>query len=171
MGDIRIVWDPTTGTGDLNMLGAGLELGHDLETASLISMFTDAQVDPGDIVFDSDPHGCWIDTYAALEDPTLAVIPDDRIGSKIYQAFARPRTQDTLNWLRDQIIQCHAWMITDGVASAVDAQPLFTGPGGIGAIVTIHAPGLRSGQALGPSSRGTANGVPNLYSYAWSQES
>jgi hypothetical protein len=97
VGDIRIVWDPTTGTGDLNMLGAGLELGHDLETASLISMFTDAQVDPGDIVFDNDPHGCWIDTYAALEDPTLAVIPDDHIGSKIYQAFARPRTQDTLN--------------------------------------------------------------------------
>ena len=23
MGDIRIVWDPTTGTGDFNMLGAG----------------------------------------------------------------------------------------------------------------------------------------------------
>ena len=112
MGDIRIVWDPATGTGDLNMLGAGLELGHDLETASLISMFTDAQVDPGDIVFDTDPHGWWGDTYAALEDPTLAVIPDDRIGSKIYQAFARPRTQDTLNWLRDQIIQCHAWMIS-----------------------------------------------------------
>ena len=154
MGDIRIVWDPATGTGDLNMLGAGLELGHDLETASLISMFTDAQVDPGDIVFDSDPHGCWIDTYAALEDPTLAAIPNDRLGSKIYQAFSRPRTQDTLNWLRDQIIQCHGWMITDGVAAAVDANAFFTGPGGIGATVTI-----------------TANGVANVFSYVWEQGS
>ena len=49
MGDIRIVWDPATGTGDFNMFGAGLELGHDLQTASLISMFTDAQADPGDM--------------------------------------------------------------------------------------------------------------------------
>ncbi len=154
MGDIRIVWDPTTGTGDFNMLGSGLELGFDLETASLVSMFTDAQADPGDIVYDTDPRGVWFDTYAALEDPALTAIPNHRIGSKVWQAFARPRTQDTLNWLRDQLIQCHAWMITDGVASAVDATPFFTGPGGIGAIVSI-----------------TANGVPNLYSYAWSQES
>jgi phage gp46-like protein len=153
MGDIRIVWDPSTGTGDLNMLGAGLELGHDLETASLISMFTDAQVDPGDIVFDADPHGCWIDTYAALEDPALTAIPDDRIGSKLYQVFNMPRTQATLNWLRDQIIKCHGWMIIDGVASAVDAAAFFTSPGGVGATVAI-----------------TANGVSNVYSYAWSQE-
>ena len=121
MGDIRIVWDPTTGTGDLNMLGAGLELGHDLETASLISMFTDAQVDPGDIVFDTDPHGWWGDTYAALEDPTLAVIPDDRIGSKIYQAFARPRTQDTLNWLRGRANACHSFEPIRSFAIAVSA--------------------------------------------------
>jgi phage gp46-like protein len=154
MGDIRIVWDPTTGTGDLNILGSGLELGHDLETASLISMFTDAQSDPGDIAYDTDPRGWWADTYAALEDPALTAIPDDRIGSKIWQAFARPRTQDTLNWLRDEVIRCHGWMLIDGVASAVDATAFFTSSGGIGAIVTI-----------------TANGVPNIYNYVWSQES
>ena len=154
MGDIRIVWDPATGTGDLNMLGSGLVLGFDLETASLISMFTDAQSDPGDIVYDTDPRGWWADTYAALEDPALTAIPDDRIGSKIWQAFARPRTQDTLNWLRDEVIRCHGWMLTDGVASAVDATAFFTSSGGIGAVVTI-----------------TANGLPNIYNYVWSQES
>ncbi len=154
MGDIRIVWDPSTGTGDFAMAGAGLALGHDLQTASLISMFTDAQSDPGDIVFDNDPHGWWADTYAALEDPSLPVIAGDRIGSKIYQAFARPRNQDTLNWLRDEVIRCHGWMITDGVASAVDAQTFFTATGGVGAVVTI-----------------TANGTPSVFDYAWSQES
>ena len=155
MGDIRIVWDPTTGTGDLNILATGaLETGHDLETASLISIFTDAQADPGDIVYGTDPAGVWFDTYAALEDPALPTIANDRVGSKIYQAFARPRTQDTLNWLRDEIIRCHAWMMTDGVASAVDANAFFTGPGGIGATVTI-----------------TANGVANVFSYVWAQGS
>ena len=154
MGDIRIVWDPVTGTGDFNMLGNGLELGHDLETASLISMFTDAQADPGDIVYDTDPHGTWIDTYAALEDPALRAIPNDRMGSKIWQVFARPRTQDTLNWLWDEVIRCHGWMIVDGVASAVEADTFFTGPGGIGVRVTI-----------------TANGRANVFSYVWGQES
>jgi len=154
MGDIRIVWDPATGTGDINMLGAGLELGHDVETASLISMHTDAQSDPGDIVYDSDPRGVWFDTYAALEDATQTQIPNDHTGSKIWQAFARPRNQDTLNWLRDEIIRCHGWMLTDGVAESVDATTLFTGPGGIGATVTI-----------------TRNGQPNVFDYAWSQES
>jgi phage gp46-like protein len=153
MGDIRIVWDPATGTGDLNMLGSGLELGCDLETASLVSMFTDARSDPGDIVYDTDPRGWWADTYSGLEDPALIAIPDDRIGSKIWQAFARPRTQDTLNWLRDEAIRCHGWMVTDGVASAVDATTFFTSQGGIGAIVTI-----------------AANGVPNVFHYVWSQE-
>ena len=154
MGDIRIVWDPITGTGDFAMLGSGLELGHDLETASLISLFTDAQADPGDIVYDTDPAGTWIDTYAALEDFALLAIPNDRMGSKLWQVFARPRTQDTLNWLRNEIIRCHDWMIADGVASAVEADTFFTGPGGIGARVTI-----------------AANGRANVFSYVWGQES
>ena len=45
-------------------------------------------------------------------------------------------------------------MITDGVASAVEANTFFTGPGGIGAVVRI-----------------TANGQANVFSYVWAQES
>jgi phage gp46-like protein len=151
--DIRLVWDPISGTADFNMLGPALELGHDLETAVIISLFTDRQADPGDIVYDTDPRGWWADTYAAFEDPALTPLPDDRIGSKLWQVFARPRNQDTLNWLRDETTKSMAWMLTDGVASAIDVQPLFTTSGGVGAIVTI-----------------TANGVPTVYNHAWSQE-
>ncbi len=151
--DIRIAWDPVSGTGDFNMVGAGLELGRDLETAVLISLFTDAQADPGDIVYDTDPRGFWADTYAALEDPALTSLPADRIGSKLWQVFARPRNQDTLNWMRDEATKALDWMLTDGAASAIEVQPQFTSSGGVGAIVTI-----------------TANGVPTVYDYAWSQE-
>jgi len=153
VGDIRIVFDPLTGTGDFNMLGAGLELGHDLETAVLISLFTDAQADPGDIVLDSDPRGWWADTYAAFEDPALPTIANDRIGSKLWQIFNMPRTQNTLNWMRDQILIALNWMLKDGVASSIEAFPRFTSSGGVGAVVRI-----------------TANGVPTVYDYAWAQE-
>ena len=153
MSDIRLVWDPVTGTADFAMAGLGLALGRDLETAVIISLFSDAQADPGDVVYDTDPRGWWADTYAALEDPALTPLADDRIGSKLWQVFARPRNQDTLNWMRDQIVKALDWMLTDGVASAIDVVPQYTIPGGVGAQLTI-----------------TANGTPTVYNYAWSQE-
>jgi phage gp46-like protein len=153
MADISIVWDPVTGTGDFAMSGSGLLLGNDLQTAVIISLFTDGQADPGDIVYDTDPRGWWADTYAALEDPALTPLPDDRTGSKLWQVFVRPRNQDTLNWLQDEVGKSLAWMLTDGVASSIEVQPLFTTSGGVGAIVTI-----------------TANGVPTVYDFAWAQE-
>ncbi|HTB47019.1 MAG TPA: phage GP46 family protein [Acetobacteraceae bacterium] len=151
MGDATIAWDPVTGTGDLVMNGGDLQQGYELQTAVLISIFSDAQADPGDIVPDTnDPRGVWFDTYAAYEDPTLPVIANDRFGSKLWQAFVRIRNQDTLNWMRDELITCLSWMITDGVASAVDASPYYLSNGGIGARVMI-----------------TANGVNTIYDYAW----
>jgi phage gp46-like protein len=153
MADIAIVWDATTGTGDFAMSGGDLLNGNDLQTAVLLSLFSDAQADPGDIVPDTtDPRGWWADTYAALEDPTLPVIADDRFGSKLWQIFVRIRNQDTLNWARDQAIKALSWMITDGVAQSVDATPYFIGSGGVGLIVVITEP----------------NGTPNRYSFAWS---
>ena len=153
MADIRLVFDNLTGTGDFAMDGPGLETGHDLETAIIISLFTDAQADPGDVVFDNDPHGWWADTYAASEDPSLAVIANDRIGSKLYQVFNMPRNQNTLNWMADQIKIATRWMIVDGVASAIDVTPRFTSSGGVGAAVQV-----------------TSRGVPTIYDYAWAQE-
>ena len=153
MGDIRIKFDQATGTGDFNMLGPALELGQDLETAVLISLFTDAQADPGDIVLDNDPRGWWADTYSAFEDPALTTIPNDRIGSKLWQIFARPRNQDTLNWMRDISLAALRWMITDGVADQITVQPMFTSSGGVGEIITI-----------------VKNGIPTVYDYAWGQD-
>lgn len=152
--NIRIVWDPLTGTGDFAMLGAGLELGHELQSAAEISLFTDAQADPGDVVYDADPRGWWADTYSATEDPALTPLTGDRIGSKLWQVFYRPRNQDTLNWMRDVALTALAWMLTDNAASAIDVQPLFTSSGGVGLIVSITSPG----------------GTLSVYQYAWAQE-
>jgi phage gp46-like protein len=153
LGDIRIVFDNATGTGDFAMSGSGLMTGLPLETALLISLFTDAEADPGDRVFDTDPRGVWFDTYSALEDPALPVIANDRIGSKLYQVFNMPRTQETLNWMEDQIVISTNWMLVDGVASSVEATGYFTGSGGVGAEIAIGS-----------------NGITYRYDYAWAQE-
>lgn len=152
MSDISIVWNPANMSGDFVMAGSALQIGRDLETAVLISLFSEATADPGDIVPDADPRGWWADTYATLEDPALTPLPDG-IGSKIWQIFRMIRNQDTLNWLRDQCIKSLHWMIVDGVASTIEAIPLFTSNGGVGVSITI-----------------TANGTPTIYNYAWAQE-
>lgn len=152
MGDIRIVFDNLTGTGDFAMDGPGLATGQELETAILISLFTDAAADPGDAVLDADPRGWWADTYLALEDPTLTPIAGDRTGSKLWQVFNMPRTQDTLNWMGDQILKALDWMKVDGIAQDIEAAPQFTSNGGVGAVVTIRH---QTGETR--------------YSYAWGQ--
>jgi len=158
VADIALVWDPSTATADFAMApqftasSGDLLTGNDLQTAVLLSLFSDAQADPGDIVLDTaDPRGWWADTYAALEDPTLPIIAGDRFGSKLWQAFARIRNQDTLNWAANETIRALSWMVTDNVAKSVDATAYFTSNGGIGVIPVITKP----------------DGTSSRYNFAW----
>jgi phage gp46-like protein len=146
-GDIRIVWDPATGTGDFAMAGSALELGHELESAVLISLFTDQAADPEDLMPEAqrnDPRGWWADTYEA----------PDKIGSKLWQAFWRQTTPDTLSWARDQASKALQWMIDDGLARAIEVRAQFQGKGGLALQIQITEP----------------NGKVNPFSFAWQQE-
>ena len=133
MPDISLVWDNVNARADIAMAGAGLAMGNDLETAVLISLFTDHIAEPGDILAAgqaTDPRGWWADTYEA----------PDLIGSKLWQAFWRVRNQDTLNWARDTATGSLQWMLDDGVASSVQVAPLFYGSGGLALRIAIVQP-------------------------------
>lgn len=146
MGDIAIVFDPVSFTGDFAMSGAGLLLGNELQTAVLISLFTDGVASPDDIMPPSqvnDPRGWWADTYT-----------NDPIGSKLWQAFWRQTTPGTVNWLNDTANKAVQWMLDDGVASSVTVNAQLLGPGRIGF----------SGTIIEPSGR------PTPFSWVWKQE-
>jgi phage gp46-like protein len=131
--DISLVWDPVNARADFAMTGAGLALGNDLETAVLISLFTDQAADPADLMppgEGADPRGWWADTY---ETP-------DQIGSRLWQVFWRVRNQDTLNWARDTATRALQWMIEDGVATAIQVVPQFYGQGGLALSIAITEP-------------------------------
>ncbi|MGZ3272371.1 MAG: phage GP46 family protein [Caulobacteraceae bacterium] len=131
MPDIATVWSPADGRGDWIMDGADLRSGADLETAVLISLFTDRQADPDDLIPDgsADPRGWWGD------------LDEDRpIGSKIWLRLRSKQTQATLDVVRDDILQALQWLLDDLVASAIDVTTEWvrTGPAGLlGATVTI----------------------------------
>jgi phage gp46-like protein len=146
MGDIRLIWDPSTATADFNIVDHSLELGHDLETAILISLFTDATASPDDVIppdISKDPRGWWANIYETQP-----------IGSKLWQAFWRVRNDDTLNWARNTAQIALQWMIDDGVAQSVTVQPQFYGSGGLALTIYIVEP----------------SGDNSVYRYAWAQE-
>jgi phage gp46-like protein len=147
MSDVRLIWDNATGTADLVMSGGDLATGNDLETAVLISLFSDHVFENGDVLpsdKSKDPRGWWADTYNV-----------DAIGSKLWQVFSRVRNQDTLNFARDTVIKALQWMIDDGVAASVACTPSFFGSGGLGLQIAITEP----------------SGVVTPFTFAWSQES
>ena len=146
MTDILLTWNNTTGQADISMSGADLATGHDLETAVLISLFTDQAADPGDVLptdISNDPQGWWADIYTG-----------DPIGSKLWQLKGRVRNQDTLNFARDAATKALQWMIDDAVASAIKVAPKFYGSGGLELDIAITQP----------------SGAVSEFSYAWSQE-
>ncbi len=132
MTDLRIIWDATNGRGDLNMLGPVMEVGHDLETAVLVSLFTDARAPADYMPTDgtTDRRGWWGDTYNA-----------DDIGSLIWTFARAKKTQDTLNNVQDAARKALQWLIDDGVAATIDIAAAWVSKTGLGLGITIHKPG------------------------------
>ena len=126
--------------------GGDLLTGDELQTAVLISLFTDQLADPDDVLPPgqaADPRGWWADTYEA-----------DQIGSRLWQVFWRVTNQDTLNWANDTATKALQWMIDDGVAASVNVSTQFLGKGQIGMQVVITEP----------------SGKRTSFTYAWQQE-
>lgn len=120
--------------------GAGLVSGRDIETAVLISIFTDAQADPADVIPDgtADPRGWWAD-------PTM--------GSKLWLLQRAKRTDGTLQLAIAYLKQALAWLTSDGVAAEVDVTAAWA-PGG-----------LLAGQVSVTEPSGAQSKMP--FSYAW----
>jgi phage gp46-like protein len=146
MGDIRMVFNAATFSCDFAMAGPGLVLGNELESAVLISLFTDALADPEDLLPPGqaiDRRGWWADSYE-----------NEQIGSKLWQVFWRQTTQDTLNWARDTALKALQWMLDDQVASDLSVDVQFLGKGRMGIDIVITEP----------------SGQRSPFSYAWQQE-
>jgi phage gp46-like protein len=102
--DATISWDATNQHGDWAMNGPVLATGHDLQTAIIISIFSDRLAQPDDVIADgsNDPRGWWADT-------------DVRIGSRIWLLRRAKQTPETLQRAFDYLCEALQWMLDDGV--------------------------------------------------------
>lgn len=131
MADVAIVWVPANGRGDIVMAGADLQGDSTLETAVLVSLFTDRQAAEDDAIPDGsgDPRGWWGDDYS-----------DYQIGSKLWLRLRSKATAQVLQDVRDDCLEALAWMQDVGLAAGIDVLTEWTQPTMLGALVTIHKP-------------------------------
>lgn len=126
--DIRIVWDANLMKGDFsfNSLLQDLESDEGIESAVVISVFTDRRAEIDDILPDPDNpdlRGWWGD----LASPE---VEGDQIGSRNW-LFSREKTlASVLVRMKQYTEEALSWMIEDGVAVRVDVTTERIGPVG-----------------------------------------
>ncbi len=125
MADLTIEWSEASNRGDLVLAGAALLMGLDLQTAILISLFSDRQAAPGDVIPDgsNDPRGWW---------------GDNTIGSRLWLLSRSKQTQDTLQRAYDYIAESLQWLIDDGVVARFDLNCEWVRPSMLGAQIIAY---------------------------------
>lgn len=118
---------------DLDWLLAAPQLDTDdgLESAVLISLFTDALADASDeLPGDSDNRrGWWGDSYPD--------VVGDRIGSRLWLLAREKQTSVVLQRVRDYARESLAWLIEDGIARSVEIDAEYPRQGVLTLAVTI----------------------------------
>jgi phage gp46-like protein len=120
-GDVYLLWDNTNAGGDWSLADGDLQTGQDLETACLVSLFTDKLATPDFVPTDgsSDRRGWWADPYL-----------DQPLGSNLWQLERAKKTRDTLGLAKRYAEDALAWLVTDGVASDIAVNTSWLGGGG-----------------------------------------
>lgn len=114
MSDIALILDPADLTLDLALDGPDLKTDAGLQTAVLISLFTDAQANADDTIPDgsTDRRGWWGDAFTE--------VPGDKIGSLRWLLSRAKLTPETLRRVRDYDLAALKWLKDDGVAASID---------------------------------------------------
>ena len=108
---------------------ASLASGDDLETAILISLFSDREASSDDVIPDGtgDPRG-WIGD----------VDQDYKIGSRLWLLERAKQTQETLRLASEYIAEALQWLIDDSVVARFDITTEWTRAGMLGASLVAY---------------------------------
>lgn len=122
MTDLALVWDADAIAADL-LLGSGrLATDDGMRTAILISLFTDARAADDETLPEAggDRRGWWGDAYARELGPDAGTARDvNRIGSLLWLLSRSKITARTLTQATQACEEALAWLVRDGIASAV----------------------------------------------------
>lgn len=115
MADLLTAW--TQSTADWQLKAAALALDDGLQSAVVISLFTDRLAEPGDPLPQLDlwapggRRGWWGDAFSD--------VPGDRIGSRLWLLARAKRLPEVLRQAEEYAQEALQWLVEDGVASGV----------------------------------------------------
>jgi phage gp46-like protein len=132
--DIALAFEDLRG-GDLVLSGQDLARDDGLETAVLVSLFTDRRATAEQIREGEDKtdlRGWWGDVAPDVE--------GDRIGSHLWLLAREKQTSETLARAKQYATAALAWMIEDKVASGVEVDTSYDAPGRMAIRVVVVRP-------------------------------
>jgi phage gp46-like protein len=134
MTDLRSVFIDLEHGADYALDVLGLEVDDGLDTAIILSLFTDARANDDDALplGQSDRRGWWGDAYPAVD--------GDRIGSRRWLLRASKQLQESLTIVKQYDEEALAWMVTDGVAQRVEVETFIVRDEVMGEIIRIYRP-------------------------------
>lgn len=132
--DVQIAFDDLLKVFDISLSGADLSTDAGLETAVIVSLFSDRKADKDDALPDNtyDRRGWWADAYADE--------PGDRIGSKLWllsRDKQMPAVARRAEALAREALQ---WLIDDGIAASVTVSAEWVSMSILGLRVEIRRP-------------------------------
>ena len=132
MSDIAIAW--ADWGGDVVLDGIDLASDSGLQTAVVLSLFLDRRARRGDQLPDGsgDRRGWWADAWPEAE--------ADLVGSRLWLLAREKQTAEVAERAREYAEEALAWLIEDGVASAVRVETMWVRRGLLGVRVEIERP-------------------------------
>jgi phage gp46-like protein len=134
MSDLALRWDPNEGSADLVVDANDLLREEGLETAVLISLFTDRRADAADQLpsGDTDRRGWWADA--------VPVVEGDQIGSRLW-LLARERDSGRVRARAEEYArEALQWLVDDLVAERVEVTADVPRVGWLALEVVIYRP-------------------------------
>ena len=134
MSDVRTVFVNSRHIGgDWLLSGPTLASDDGLDTAVIISLFSDARARPGDTLpSQDDRRGWWGDAWP--------VTSGDVLGSRLWLLARSKQLQQSLNDARSFAEEALKWLVRDGIASAVTVDASIPRFEVLGLSVTISRP-------------------------------
>ena len=153
MTDIKAVFIGEKMISDYALDAGALQAENGLETAIVISLFTDRRAEPDDELpaEATDRRGWWGDVAPPLVDGRP--VEGARIGSRLWLLSREKQMPIVVERARQYCIEALAWMIEDGICDHIDVEAEIVRTGVLGVGITIYRPDV--------------NAISFKYDYAW----
>ncbi|MBT0362579.1 phage GP46 family protein [Morganella morganii] len=129
MSDISSWWNADTLRADWKPGNGDLLAGDDLQSAIMISLFTDRLAHSDDYYDDEYRRGWWADTGT-----------DGFIGSRLWLLRRQKLTTQVAKKAEDYAREALAWLITDGVVSDIQIRTQIVWPQRLNMVIRYHRP-------------------------------